>query len=326
MRSCAVVVAFASGAAALSENYVRANAPVMFADFVRDYGRQYAGEEHARREAIFTENMVRAAQLEEGEPRASFGINRFADLSAEEFRAYHTGFVKGSGANSTKPLASPEEVSRAKASGWDWRNHGAVTGVKDQARCGSCWAFSAVCAMEGAWFLAGNTLTSLSEQELVSCGPGGGCNGGDMHDALEWVLKHGGLNAEKAYPYTSAGGSTGSCSSSKEKTSVASISSVHSIAKDEDQILATMTKDGPLSIGVDAGKFQSYKSGVMSSCSGRSLDHGVAIVGYQASHDAWIVKNSWGSSWGESGYIRLAKGSNQCGLTKEVTQAHEKKA
>ncbi len=140
MRSCAVaVVALASGAAALPESYVRANAPAMFADFVRDHGRQYTGEERARREEIFTENMIRAAQLEVEEPRATFGANRFSDLTAEEFRGYHTGFVKVPKGNSTKPLASPEEVRRAEASGIDWRKHGAVTGVKDQAQGGS-WA------------------------------------------------------------------------------------------------------------------------------------------------------------------------------------------
>lgn len=130
----------------------------------------------------------------------------------------------------------------------------------------------------------------------------------------------GGVNSESAYPYTSGGGSTGRCDSSRSRTAVAKVRSEGSAGSSESAILSSLQKYGPLSIGVDAGKFQSYRSGIMSSCSGRKLDHGVQIVGYNPSGSGyWVVKNSWGASWGESGYIRLQYGSNQCGLSKEAS-------
>jgi len=203
----------------------------------------------------------------------------------------------------------------------DWRTKGAVTQVKDQAQCGSCWAFSSTGGIEGAWFMAGNKLTSVSEQELVSCDKvDQGCNGGLMANAYDWLVsKQGGkIVTEQSYPYTSGRGSSGTCQSLGGKAVGAVISSHKMIAHDEDQMAAYMLKNGPLPIAVDAqSHWQTYTGGIVSNCNGKQLDHGVMAVGYTS--DYWIVKNSWGATWGESGYIRLAYGSNQCGLNQSPT-------
>lgn len=172
--------------------------------------------------------------------------------------------------------------------------------------------------IEGAWFLAGNKLTSVSEQELVSCDKiDDGCNGGLMDNAYKWLVsnKGGKIVTEESYPYTSGTGRTGTCKSLTTKSVGATISGHKDVTHSESQMATYLSKNGPLPIAVDAqSHWQTYKSGVVSNCRGKSLDHGVLAVGYTS--DYWIVKNSWGSSWGESGYIRLAYGSNQCGLDK----------
>lgn len=270
---------------------------------------------------IFMQNMVKAAELERQNPKAQFGMSPFADLTAAEFKTYHNLNVTQKA--SPPPMFSDAEVAEALASSVDWRSQGAVTQVKDQAQCGSCWAFSSTGGIEGAWKLAGNKLTSVSEQELVACDKiDSGCNGGLMDNAYEWLVssKNGQIVTEAAYPYTSGSGFSGSCKNTKSMTVGATISGHKDVTHTEAQMAAWIKKNGPLPIAVDAqSHWQTYTGGVVSSCTGKSLDHGVLAVGYTA--DYWIVKNSWGSSWGESGYIRLAYGSNQCGLNQSPTAA-----
>jgi len=176
--------------------------------------------------------------------------------------------------------------------------------------------------MEGQNFLSTNTLLSLSEQELVSCSHNGnqGCNGGLMDNAFKWTITNGGIDSEGDYPYTSGNGATGTCQNDKLKNVVAKFSSNLDLANDETQMAAWVGTNGPLAIAVDAEQgWQTYKSGIITNCNGRQLDHGVLIVGFGTSTDSpavdyWIVKNSWGTSWGEAGYIRLGRGTNQCDL------------
>lgn len=173
------------------------------------------------------------------------------------------------------------------------------------------WAFSTTGGIEGAWKVAGHSLVSLSEQQLVSCDKSdSGCGGGLMDSAFSWVSRNGGITSESSYPYTSGGGSAGSCRSSR--STAATISGHRDVGRSESSLASALGRQ-PISIGVDANSWQSYRGGVMSSCRGQSLDHGVLLVGMTSS--AWIIKNSWNAGWGESGYIRLARGSNQCGLT-----------
>jgi cathepsin F/cysteine peptidase B len=264
--------------------------------------------------------MVKAADLERQNPKAQFGMSPFADLTAAEFKQTHHNLNVTQKA-SPPPMFSDAEVAEALASSVDWRSKGAVTQVKDQAQCGSCWAFSSTGGIEGAWKLAGNSLTSVSEQELVSCDKiDSGCNGGLMDNAYDWLKKSkkGQIVTEAAYPYHSGTGSSGSCKNTKSMKVGATISGHKDITHTEAQMAAWMKKNGPLPIAVDAqSHWQTYTGGVVSTCTGKSLDHGVLAVGYTS--DYWIVKNSWGSSWGESGYIRLAYGSNQCGLNQSPT-------
>merc|ERR1711860_17397 len=194
----------------------------------------------------------------------------------------------------------------------DWTTKGAVTPIKDQAQCGSCWAFSTTGSQESANFISKESLKSLSEQQLVDCsGSYGnqGCNGGLMDNAFKYYLGKGkGAAAEEAYPYT---GRDGSC---KTFTPVVEISKFTDVpAKDEDGLKTAVTQQ-PVSIAVDARKWQSYRGGVFTGCGALvQLDHGVLAVGYSDSY--WKVKNSWGTSWGESGFIRLTMGQNECGLS-----------
>eukprot|EP01062_Namystynia_karyoxenos_P044179 TRINITY_DN32459_c0_g1_i13.p2 TRINITY_DN32459_c0_g1~~TRINITY_DN32459_c0_g1_i13.p2 ORF type:complete len:328 (+),score=96.46 TRINITY_DN32459_c0_g1_i13:61-1044(+) len=319
MQVLALAFLLAVGAQGLTEEYVRGNAELLWASFKSTYGKTYAGADEARRKDVFTANMVKAARRSGADRTATHGMNAFSDLTAEEFKVYHslnmTGKKQKKGGSPAK-MFSEAEVLRAKASPVDWRDHGAVTHVKNQGQCGSCWAFSTTGGIEGQWKLAGHALTSLSEQELVSCDTtDNGCQGGLMDNAFQWLLDNhnGAIVTEESYPYTSGMGSSGSCQSVSGKAVGAKISSYQDIPHDEDQMLAWVAKNGPLSIAVDATSWQTYTGGVMSNCESRQLDHGVLIVGFTS--DAWIIKNSWGPSWGESGYIRVARGSNQCLLT-----------
>jgi len=323
LRQTALLALFGS-AQSLSEEYVRANNDLLFTNFKEQHGKTYPNAaEEALRSKVFAVNMVEAARLEKANPQATFGASKFADLSAAEFKVYHS--LKVQNKSSPAPMFSEEQVRQALATGVDWRSKGAVTQVKDQKQCGSCWAFSSTGGIEGQWFLAGNKLTSVSEQELVSCDKAdSGCQGGLMDSAYKWLLtgrsgkNTGKIVEESAYPYTSGSGSSGTCKSVKGMADGATISAYKDITHSEAQMAAYVSASGPLPIAVDAQSgWQTYKSGIVSSCTGKSLDHGVLAVGYTS--DYWIVKNSWGASWGEAGYIRLAYGSNQCGLNKSPT-------
>lgn len=207
---------------------------------------------------------------------------------------------------------------------------GAVTGVKDQGQCGSCWSFSTTGALEGAYKLKTKSLVSFSEQNLVDCdnfkngGTDMGCNGGLMDHAFKWVQKNGGLCTEASYPYTS--GTTkaaGTCADSKcSKVGDVAPKSYTDVVKNSDSAMMSALSQQPVSIAIEADQsaFQLYKSGVFTAACGTKLDHGVLAVGYGSLDgvDYYKVKNSWGSSWGMNGYILLARGisqaEGQCGM------------
>jgi len=319
--AAALLLALAGPASGLSAEYVRGNGALLWKNFKEEHGKSYSAADEAARFEIFMQNMLEASELELANPQATFGASKFADLSKEEFKAWHSLQVPVK--ESPAPQYSAAEVRDALSTSVDWRSKGAVTQVKNQAQCGSCWAFSSTGGIEGQWFLAGNKLTSVSEQELVSCDKiDSGCNGGLMDNAYQWLVsnKKGQIVTEAAYPYTSGGGVSGSCKNVASMSVGATITGHKDITHSEAQMAAYVQKSGPLPIAVDASShWQTYTGGVVSSCTGKSLDHGVMIVGYTPQY--WIVKNSWGGSWGESGYIRLAYGSNQCGLNQSPTAA-----
>jgi len=236
---------------------------------------------------------------------------------------------------STKPSNTPNKTltstttrtvgPQVSPATFDWRSSSKkiLTPVYDQEQCGSCWAFSATENIESQWALAGNALVSLSVQQIVDCDSTSyGCGGGWTQNAYNSVIKEGGQESWSEYPYTAQ---NGNCQFSSSKI-VAKISSWENVyANNEDAMASWLAQNGPISICVDASQWSDYSGGVMtaSQC-GSSIDHCVLAVGYntQANPPYWIVRNSWGTSWGvENGFIYLQYGTNTCELAFEPTSA-----
>ena len=268
--------------------------------------KKYGTEDQVRLSVFYTNYQKVMNHQQDASRTYNMGFTKFMDLTPEEFKAKYLSTIVPVSTNPTTILSTASVPTSV-----DWRTKGAVTPVKDQGQCGSCWAFSTTGSLEGLSFLSGKGLQSFSEQQLVDCSTSQGnqgCNGGLMDYAFTYV-KSKGITTEKAYPYTAV---DGSCSVSGGAFKVGGYVDVK--AGDVTQLAAAVA-GRPVSIAVDANNWQLYSSGVFSDCS-TSLDHGVLLVGYTA--DAWIVKNSWGSSWGEKGYIRLARG-NTCGLANSAS-------
>jgi C1A family cysteine protease len=292
-----------------------------FTTFIKKYQKSYPIEEVFSRFSIFKANMQDIEEHNAAGHSWTKGVNEFTDLSPEEFKTNYLGYkpVDRDYARSlnTAPLSGVEVTAI------DWELKGAVTPVKNQGQCGSCWAFSTTGAIEGATQIASGKLVSLSEQELVDCaGSSGnaGCNGGLMDNAFEWVIKNGGLCTEDAWPYVARKQmcfNLGNCAKNSP------ISSYKDVQVGSEVALGQALMQQPIAIAIEADQrsFQSYRSGVMDGVCGKNLDHGVLLVGQgtDSGKDYWKVKNSWGSSWGEAGYIRLVQGKDQCGLTQAAS-------
>ncbi|KAM0907965.1 hypothetical protein ACQ4PT_015771 [Festuca glaucescens] len=262
-------------------------------------------------------------------------LNRFGDMARDEFRATFAGSrindlrrdlpeapaIPGFMYASANVSDLPKSV--------DWRQKGAVTGVKDQGKCGSCWAFSTVVSVEGINAIRTGKLVSLSEQELVDCNTAdnSGCQGGLMDNAFEYIKNNGGLATEDTYPYHAA---NGTCDAVKEKKSpvLVHIDGHQDVPANSEEGLAKAVANQPVSVAVDASgqAFQFYLEGVFTGECGTELDHGVAVVGYGVADDGteyWTVKNSWGTTWGEKGYIRMQKDGGSdgglCGIAMEAS-------
>ena len=311
MKTALSVLAMAAASTALPASYVEMNEGLLWANFKQTYNKQYSGADESARRAVFKKNMLKAAEREAGSKTGvRHGMNQFTDLTEEEFKAYHTLSVPAK--ESPKKQYTESQILKVKGDSVDWRTQNRVTHVKNQGYCGSCWSFSSTGGIEGQWSAA-HQLVSLSEQELVSCDKvDAGCDGGLMDNAWQWLLDNhnGSIVTEEAYPYTAAKGLVNECKWTADMEVGATIVSYSDLAHDEDEMATWMLQNGPISIAVDATSWQTYVSGVMDNCESRQLDHGVLAVG--VTPDYWIVKNSWASTWGESGYIRLARGTNQC--------------
>jgi len=298
----------------------------MFVEFITQYSKTYSHDDFFNRFNIFKSNVDHINEVNAQGLSYQLGVNQFSDLTPDEWAATYLGgynHIEREYARSQNPPQSNGLLGQVQlASELDWVAKGAVTPVKNQGQCGSCWAFSTTGALEGALQIATGKLVSLSEQQLVDCaGSQGnqGCNGGLMDYGFEYVIKNG-LTTEEAYPYTAK---DGTCQSSG-KTSAVSLSSYSDVTRNNEAALMTAVNLGPVSVAIEADRsaFQSYKSGVLDSffC-GKQLDHGVLVVGYGTDgKDYWTVKNSWGASWGEKGYIRLIHGKDECGLADAASQ------
>ncbi|KAL5569416.1 hypothetical protein UlMin_025991 [Ulmus minor] len=310
-----------------------------FEIFIEKYGKSYATrEEYLHRLGIFAGNLIRATEHQLLDPTAVHGVTPFSDLSEEEFEEMYTGLQIGGpgfGNRIVGETAKDLDVGDLPES-FDWREKGAVTDVKTQGSCGSCWAFSTTGAVEGAHFIATGKLLSLSEQQLVDCDHtcdprekdecDSGCGGGLMTNAYEYLMEAGGLEEETTYPYT---GKKGECKFEPKKVAVR-VSNFTTISVDENQIAAHLVHHGPLAVGLNAVFMQTYMGGVSCPliCGKKNLNHGVLMVGYGSkgfsilrlsNKPYWIIKNSWGKQWGEHGYYRLCRGYGMCGINNMVS-------
>jgi C1A family cysteine protease len=288
-----------------------------FAQFAADYDKSYSVEEVFSRFENFRANSLMIKEHNAKGLPWTMAMNEFGDMTWEEFHSVFTGF-KGESRRLGDSFGMHEAVEgQVIADSLDWNAKGAVTPVKNQGQCGSCWAFSTTGAIEGAHEIATGKLVSVSEQELVDCaGSEGnqGCNGGLMDNAFEWVIKNGGIAEEDNYtPYA---GKDGKCN--KDAPKDVKISGYKDVKKGSETDLMSAVNVGPVSIAIEADQsgFQFYSGGVFSGTCGKQLDHGVLLTGYgtDSGTDYWSVKNSWGASWGDNGYIKLVRGKDQCGL------------
>lgn len=308
------------------------------------YNKSYAtSTEEAHRRSVFTDNMrwVVANAPE------THGATQFADRTEAEFRTQYLS-----------PLTPAQEVEeaerRAAREVWDgascetcrrfpemsqyqegtagasldWSTKGAVTSPKNQGACNNCYAFGASGDMEGAWFMAGNTLTSLSEQMMLDCSGHGSCqsHSGTRSELYKFVIDNGGIVAESTYPYTSGGGRAGTCQPAKETPVVAKFSSYLQISDSKDgegKIFDAVNKLGPITIGISAVRMEMYGGGIIKGSCNTKHDHAPVVVGYGTDNgvDYWKVKNSWGRGWGEGGYFRIIRGQNMCGMATDALHA-----
>lgn len=322
-RTGIVVAGLLLGSSSIQDKFEAA-----FHEFKEKYGKSYSADEELKRYEIFKNNL----QFIEGENAKgkpyTLAVNEFADQTSEEFRSTRFGLQPPASDRlwaGLPHLGTHNYTGAPLAKSTDWVLKGAVTPVKNQKQCGSCWAFSTTGAIEGAWQIATGKLLSLSEQQLVDCSKeNNGCHGGSMDMAFAYEEKVGICSdSEDSYPYVAKDGTCkqASCTVALPKGGVRGFKDV---PEDDEQALMEAVMQQPVSIGIEADQaaFQLYNGGILTKKCGSKLDHGVLLVGYGTDKgiDYWKVKNSWGSSWGENGYIRLERGvknAGECGINSQ---------
>ena len=289
-----------------------------FAQWKLQHGKVYASSENEYRLTVFNNNIKQIKKLNDNSETATFGINKFADLTPEEFKVKHTGFKQ-------VDVSAPEvELSLENVpASIDWVKKGAVTSIKNQEQCGGCWAFATAANLESYQFLTKNRLESLSMQQLIDCSTAygnEGCNGGLNSWAYQYVAKQG-IELNSQYPFTQQ---NNACKYDASKV-VFRIGGFNRVPKYNNAQLKAAVAQQPVSIGIDATALQFYTGGILNTNCGQQLDHAVSIVGYSTQNGTpfWLGKNSWGAGWGENGFFqilrRIDNGPSPCGVSEQPT-------
>ncbi|XP_060074766.1 procathepsin L-like [Ylistrum balloti] len=295
--------------------------------FKRTYNKQYEEHEELMRRIIWEDNAryVQKHNLEAANGLHTFttGMNEYGDLTSREFVKMMNGFIMR---NSTSSLIFDASDATVTDDSVDWRTKGYVTEVKNQEQCGSCWAFSTTGSLEGQTFKKTGKLVSLSEQNLVDCSKkqgNHGCKGGLMDFGFKYIQENKGIDTEESYPYR---GKDGKCKFEANNVGATDTGFVDVKSKSVSSLQQAVSTIGPISAGMDAShpSFQLYRSGVYKErkCSSTKLDHGVLVVGYgsEGEEDYWIMKNSWGKSWGMKGYFNIERSEkNMCGIATQAS-------
>lgn len=304
-----------------------------FETYVTKFNKKYATEQH-RHAAYqnFIANAIRAEEMQKKNPLAKFGMTKFSDISAADFKQMVGGKRNRKMMDTVRRAGKPlkevfkQEVMQNAAIPQvvNWVTAGAVTPVNNMGDCGgACVAFSVIENVEGVNFVVNKVLVPLSAGEVVECAVQDGCDGGWMDTTIQWLLNntHGEIATAASYPYNNSDGHTGKCRKNDPNIRIgAIIRSLVLIPKHESDIARTCAMTGPVSVGVDAMDWQTYISGTLTDCGSTQVDSAVVAVGYndEAKVPYWLLKNNWGADWGMEGYIQIVKGTNACGINEDA--------